>query len=310
MSDVASDATAEGALPAPSPADAVRRRLVADLRDSLLDQGESLPLRNHAALGRVVTLCRDPSGSARGVALEAARDEAFAALLLRAANSAYSASVSRIGTLTHAIARLGFELVQGLAIMSMGTPSLGLSSLASDERADVLREVHRHSVRAGLVARTLAPSGLDPELALTAGLLHNLGLTVCALFAPKAFNQIQLAADRGEQFAPVEEEVLGFTHAELGGMLAERWSYPAGLVLAIQEHDTAEPSTPLAALIQISDLAVRAVGIGIEPPLPVSALVAKKAGVDMASIADRLAPLLEAQERLEQRMQAEFEHAA
>jgi len=310
MSEVASEATAENAGPAPASADTVRSRLVAELRERLLQQGEGLPLRNHAALGRVVTLCRDPSGSARGVALEAARDEAFAALLLRAANSAYSASVSRIGTLTQAIARLGFELVQGLAIMSMGTPAFSLHTLASDERADVLREIHRHSVRTGLVARTLAPSGLDPELALTAGLLHNLGLSVCVLFAPKAFHQIQGAADRGEQLSAVEEDVLGFTHAALGGMLAERWSYPAGLVLAIQEHDAAEPSTPLAALIQVSDLAVRAVGVGIEPPLPVSPSVAQKADVDLAVIADRLAPLLEAQERLEQRMASELKHAA
>jgi len=310
MSEVGSEETAEAAGSAPASADDVRSRLVAELREQLLRQGEGLPLRNHAALGRVVTLCRDPNGSARGIALEAARDEAYAALLLRAANSAYSASVSRIGTLTQAIARLGFELVQGLAIMSMGTPAFNLAPLASDERADVLREIHRHSVRTGLVARTLAPSGIDPELALTGGLLHNLGLTVCVLFAPKAFHQIQTAAARGEQLAATEEDVLGFTHAALGGMLADRWSYPAGLVLAIQEHDAEKPSTPLAALIQVSDLAVRAVGIGVEPPRPVSPAVAKKASVDLGAVADRLAPLLEAQERLEQRMQTEFERAA
>jgi HD-like signal output (HDOD) protein len=310
MSEPASDTAAEGAPAASSSADALRRRLVTDLRDRLLTRAKSLPLRNHVALARVVTLCRDPSGSAHGIALEAARDEAFAALLLRAANSAYSASVSRIGTLTQAIARLGFELVQGLAIMSMGTPPFGLTALAADERSEVLREIHRHSVRTGLVARALAPQGVDPEFALTAGLLHNLGLSVCVLFAPKAFHQIELAAGRGQQLAEAEREVLGFTHAELGGALADRWSYPAGLVLAIQAHDSGEPSTPLAALIQVADLAVRAVGIGVEPPLPVSPSVAAKAGVNLASVADHLAPLLEAQERLEQRMQSEFERAA
>lgn len=289
-----------------SPAEMLRKRLVDELRDRLLEQGEQLPLRNHAALRRVVTLCRDPNGSARGVAVEAARDEAFAALLLRVANSAYSASVSRIGTLTQAVARLGFDLVQGLALATMGAPGIGFTELA-DGPGESLRELHRHSVRTGIVARALAGDGLDSELALTAGLLHNLGLSVTALFAPKAFRSVMLAAERGEQLGPVEEDVLGFTHAELGAMLASRWAYPPELVQAIAEHDADEPSTQLAALIQVADLAVRTVGIGIESPVPVRPEVARLARVELDVVADRLAPLLAAQERLEQRMAQELE---
>jgi HD-like signal output (HDOD) protein len=310
MGEVTFEEAAEGAAPsAAAAAAALRQRLVEELRDRLLEQGEELPLRNHAALGRVVTLCRDPSASARGIAVEAARDEAFAAVLLRVANSAYSASVSRIGTLTQAIARLGFDLVQGLAVLSMGTPGLGFTSLVKDERAEVMRELHRHSVRTGLVARTLAPADLDSEVALTAGLVHNIGLTVAILFAPKAFRQLQSAAAQGMQLNSVEVDILGFTHADLGAMLAERWSYPTDLVVAIREHDLPAPSSKLAALIQVADLAVRAVGIGLEPAFPVSPDVARDAGVDLAAIADRLTPLLEAQERFEQRMRDELERS-
>jgi HD-like signal output (HDOD) protein len=310
MSELAFEEAGTAAGATPSPAEALRKRLVDELRQRLLEQGEDLPLRNHAALGRVVTLCCDPNGSARGVAIEAARDEAFAALLLRVANSAYSASVSRIGTLTTAVARLGFDLVQGLAVMSMGAPGFALGSLVRDERADVLRELHRHSVRTGIVARALSPGDLDPEAALTAGLLHNLGLSVTALFAPRAFRAVRATAERGEQLAPVEAEVLGFTHAELGSLLAARWSYPTSLVTAIAEHDADIPTTPLAALIQVADLTVRAVGIGLEPPAPVRPDVASHAGVALERIPETIAPLLEAQERLEQRMAQELERAA
>lgn len=309
MGELAFEATETAEGTQQSPAEALRRRLVDELRDRLLEQGEQLPLRNHAALGRVVTLCRDESAGARAIAIEAARDEAFAALLLRVANSAYSGSVSRIGTLTTAIARLGFDLVQGFAVMSMGAPGLELGTLVKDERVDVLKEIHRHSVRCGLVARAIAPRSLDPELALTAGLLHNLGLSVTVLFAPKAFRHLVAAAERGDRLVGVEEDVLGFTHAELGALLAERWSYPGNLVMAIQEHDSEEPSTQLAALIQVADLAVRAVGIGIEAPTPVRPDVAARAEVSLSSLPDTLTPLLEAQERLEQRMQEELEQS-
>jgi hypothetical protein len=65
IEDVASGPGAGGAAE-------LRRRLVDELRDDLLEKASQLPLRNHASLGCVVTLCRDPNVSARGVAIEAA----------------------------------------------------------------------------------------------------------------------------------------------------------------------------------------------------------------------------------------------
>jgi putative nucleotidyltransferase with HDIG domain len=293
--------------PYPGPEE-FRRKLVDELRESLLKKGESLPLRNHAALSRIVTLCRDPDVSARGIAVEAARDEAFAALLLRVANSAHSAATSRIGSLTHAVARLGFAFVESLAIRAMAGPAPGSVPGAPAGSASSHGEIHQHAVRTGIVARSLAPEGVDEELALMAGLLHNLGLSVMALFAPKAYRAVIAAGERGEQLGPVEAETVGFTHAELGALLVERWAYPPALVNAIRDHDSVEPAGQLASLIKVADLAVRAVGIGIEPPLPLDPATAHAAGVDLRLLADRIAPLLEAQERLEQRMSEELEN--
>jgi HD-like signal output (HDOD) protein len=287
----------------------LRQRIVDELRERLLKQGASLPLRNQAALGRVVALCDDRNATAQGVAIEAARDEAFTAALLRVANSAYSGSVVRIGSLTDAVSRLGFGLVQGIAINSMASPGPGFLRDVEDDRADPLTELHRHSIRTGIVARALAPASVNAELALIGGLLHNIGLTIVTLFAPKAFRQVLAAARRGAQLAPIEEEALGFTHAEIGALLAERWAYPPALVLGIHEHDAIQPTSQLAALIQVSDLAVRTIGIGIEPAAPVRPEVARAAGVDLSSIADRLTPLLEAQDRLEAWMQEELSGA-
>ena len=113
----------------------LRGRLVAELRDGLLDQAASMPLRNYAALARVISLCRDHQASARSIALEAGRDETFAALLLRIANSAYSAAVVPIGTLTHAVARLGLDFVHGLAVATIGVPGLDVAHRARGELA-------------------------------------------------------------------------------------------------------------------------------------------------------------------------------
>lgn len=233
-----------------------------DRLQRLLADANALPLGNQAALGRVASLCVDPGVDARTVAAEAALDESFAALLLRLANSAYSASTSRVGELPGAIARLGFRLVGGLAVAA---PAMRLLVGPADDLAPARRSLHRHAVRTGLAARELASGPIDPEAALTAGLLHNLGLAVLSLHERVAARLLLEVGATGLQLGPAESRLLGFTHAELGARLAEQWSYPAELVTAIAEHDEAAPSSRLGALVHVADRLVRARGLGIEP---------------------------------------------
>src|SRR6185437_14264754 len=80
----------------------------------LVDRALSLPMGDPAALARVVQLC-SIGASSQEVALEARRDEAFVALLLRSVNSAAFYTSERIADLPSAITRLGLRRVQALA---------------------------------------------------------------------------------------------------------------------------------------------------------------------------------------------------
>ncbi|HEY1370803.1 MAG TPA: HDOD domain-containing protein [Gaiellaceae bacterium] len=273
------------------------------LRERLVELALSLPLGNQAALARLAVLCDDPTVTAQGAALEAARDESFTALLLKLANSAHSMSVNRISDLPAAIARLGFRLVQGLAIAA---PGLRLLAGPNDGLGPARHELHRHAVRVGLAARMLAPATVDPERALTAGLLHNLGLNVISLYSPTEFRLLLQAAERGEEIWPLEEELFGFSHAELGALLAERWSFPLTLVEAIRDHDSPNPANEFGWLVQVSDILVRSYGVGVEAPreLP-NSLPEPAIGLERAQ--HQLRTLLEAQDRLDARMDAERE---
>jgi HD-like signal output (HDOD) protein len=271
------------------------------LREHLVELALSLPLGNQAALTRLAVLCNRPTVTPQGAALEAGRDESFAALLLRLANSAHSASVARIADLPTAITRLGFRLVQGLAIAA---PGLRLLRGPADGLEHARYELHRHAVRVGLAARMLAPATLDPERALTAGIIHNLGLNVIALYAPTEFRALLEAAGRGEQLWPHEEYMLGFSHAELGALVAERWSYPIDLVVAIRDHDSPEPENELGWVVQVADLLVRSHGVGVEPqrelprPIPEPAIGLERARAQIAE-------LLAAQDRFDAHLDSE-----
>ena len=258
----------------PSIGDELRARLSRELRDSLVEKAVTLPMGSQPALVRVASLCQYGASSVARIATAAAADPSFAATLLRIANSAASAPRWRVENLPAAITRLGTRMVGTLAVAA---PTLRLLRAPDDELNVARREIHRHAIRVGVVARELSPPSIHPETALAAGLVHNLGLGVLSLYAKVGLRRaIELAAE-GTPLSETEPEIFGFTHAELGGMLAREWSYPEFLVVAIEEHDSPEPSSPLAALVQVADLLVRESGIGVEPPLEIDPAVARHA---------------------------------
>lgn len=263
--------------------------------EELVERALALPVGDPASLLRVAELCELASSTPQLLALESSHDEAFSALLLRVANSAASYSATRVADLPTAITRLGYERVAALALAS---PGLRMLQGPADGLEWARHELHRHAIRVGLAARALAPAGIDHERALAAGLLHNLGLNVIAANAPDEFGYLLEAESRGEQFWEAEDWIFGFSHAELGALLAERWSYPLDLVVAIRDHDAPAPQTPLGALVQIADVLVRRLGVGIEPAreLPQRAVLS---GLDLDAAAERVADLVAAQDRFD-----------
>lgn len=273
------------------PLDELRIRLITELRERLIEQAVALPLGNQPALIRVTELCRTEDATPQAIAAEASLDEGFAAVLLRVANSAALGGSTHVDDLPGAVTRLGVRFVESLAIAA---PCLRLLAAPSDGLEQARAELHRHGVRTGALAHVLAPAGIDPDRALAAGLVHNLGLSILALHARSGFRKLLDAAAAGEQFALAETRLFGFTHAELGATLAEEWSFPESIVEVVREHDADRPVSQLAALVQLSDRLVRRAGFGIEPPVEPSPDVADRAGVDLSEAHARAASLFHA----------------
>ncbi len=263
--------------------------------EELVERALALPVGDPASLLRVAELCEQTSSTPQLLALEAGHDEAFSALLLRAANSAASYSATRVADLPTAITRLGYQRVAALALAS---PGLRLLHGPADGLEGARHELHRHAIRVGLAARALAPEGVDHERALAAGLLHNLGLNVIAANAPDELRYLLEAPSRDEQFWEAEDWIFGFSHADLGALLAERWSYPLDLVVAIRDHDSPTPQTSLGALVQVCDVLVRRAGVGIEPERELPRHVLPP-GFDLEAAAERVADLVAAQDRFD-----------
>ena len=77
-----------------------------------------------------------------------------------------------------------------------------------------------------------------------AGLLHDIGQVVWAHFRPELYvDVLKTVEETGCSTNDAEQHVLGSTHGELGGLLAEKWQFSPELIDAIRFHHTTPDDT-------------------------------------------------------------------
>jgi HD-like signal output (HDOD) protein len=69
------------------------------------------------------------------------------------------------------------------------------------------------------------------------GLLHDFGKVVFAQFLAPEFKEA-LAVSRSQSISlhEAEQQIIGTDHAMLGGMLMEKWKFPARLIDSVRRH--------------------------------------------------------------------------
>jgi HD-like signal output (HDOD) protein len=185
-----------------------------------------------ALLPRLISAITATDSSADEIAQLIMVDAPLAAATLRLANSAYFSTNVKVETVADSVIRLGqrelFRLA-ALALVSRWETGAG----GRGEPGDFCR----HALCTALAAEVLAETTerIDPQTAYTAGLVCDLGkLAVghaCAPFFPALRAH---CASRGGTWSQAEREILGYTHAEVGGRLLRAWSFPDVLVAAAE----------------------------------------------------------------------------
>jgi len=203
-------------------------------------------------------------------------DPALTGRLLRLANAAASAGASRISTVRDAAMRLGAGSVVGAAVAGATARMLQEPLEAYGAEAGTL---WRHSVAAALSVEWLPRVARlrPPAEAFTAAVLHDAGkLVLCSQLGADVVGFLERAhAEGGLTVADAELEVLGVTHAELGGLLAQHWGLPAAIGCAIAHHHDPEvvpdeAHRERARIVSLADMVARRLvpGLGEEPPVP------------------------------------------
>jgi HD-like signal output (HDOD) protein len=187
---------------------------------------------------------QSPDASIDQIGQIISKDLGMLTKMLQVVNSPFYGLPRRISSATQAVALLGLEAIKSL-VLSMKVFSQFESSSQTFFSLDVL---WNHGMTTGRYARMIAKDqGTDTRVmedAFTAGLLHDVGLLVLATNVPDQYTEtLALMQNQGIAEWEAERQVLGATHAEVGGYLLGTWGLSDTIVEAVAFHHDPTRST-------------------------------------------------------------------
>ncbi|MDK1031416.1 MAG: HDOD domain-containing protein, partial [Planctomycetia bacterium] len=183
-------------------------------------------------------------------------DPALASRLIAVANSGLETGEPRTRTIFSAVERLGTDVaLADLLAAEVCDNGLDIETIAG---------FWRHSLATAISSQMIATRlvDIDPDEALAAGLLHDIGQLALAQLLPRSYKQVLAEAGAGgHDLIDAERTILGIDHTVVGKRMAGRWRFPDSLVAVIWHHHQAAgplletgPAGRLVRLVHLADL--------------------------------------------------------
>ena len=207
--------------------EAVIKEFVDAVRDDLRANKIYLPTLPALALEALLVI-NDVDSSAADLEKVISRDAALTARLIRYANSPLYRGLNTITTIKPAITRIGFQRVKN-AVYAVSMKEVFRTSVKEIERR--MDKLWAHSVKVGAQAAMLAKSqhGMDADVALVAGLVHDIGHIPLLIKACS----YELLIKKPE----VLDKILHKLHTQLGGSILKLWKFDEQVIKVAAEHE-------------------------------------------------------------------------
>ncbi|BCS87742.1 HDOD domain-containing protein [Pseudodesulfovibrio sediminis] len=207
-----------------------------DINTKLMKAVEQMPAFPKS-VHQVLKLAGDISCSQKDLVEVIKKDPVFTLKILRLVNSAYFGLSRDITSINHASVYLGLNTLKNVAL---GLAAVGAIPKSTADRMD-MGGFWLHSLATAtttqMLGLKLGVSRDDSTDYFAAGLLHDIGKIVFALYMPDEYEAASAMASKpGVALHECELEVLGATHADIGALLAEKWNLPINLHDAIAYH--------------------------------------------------------------------------
>ncbi|MGH1461568.1 MAG: HDOD domain-containing protein [Neptuniibacter sp.] len=221
-----------------------------EIRD-LLARTDKLP-NVPEVVRQLIQQLNNPAADYGEIAEKVAQDQTLSLKILRLVNSAHFGLKRKISSIEQAVIMLGMVRLKTMVIAS------GLASSVKAVEGLELKKFWGESFRVAALAKWFAEreTNVDPDIAFTAGLIHNIGCLLLHLTQPKHALAIQtLIEESNRSRSEAEVELLGFTSPEAGQALLDLWSFPSELGIAVcQQKDPTsfEEPSELAAVLNLA----------------------------------------------------------
>jgi putative nucleotidyltransferase with HDIG domain len=217
-----------------------------------------------ATAAKLLPLLDNPDSTPAEVENIVKYDPGLTANLLKLTNSAYFGIPTKVSSVKQAVILLGWKrLVQVVTTICM-SPLMKKAVPGYDLRTG---ELWRHSIAVSVAAEILVKALKIPDTdeVFTAALLHDIGKLILGGFVKKELLQIEAMVKKGISLDVAESMVLGTNHAEVGGQILHKWSFPAELVNAVQWHhdpDSCENTCILSDIVHVANALGLMIGFG------------------------------------------------
>ncbi len=185
-----------------------------------------LPTMPDSAI-KIQRMLDDINISANQIVLAVASDPVIAAQLIKTANSAAYSDKPKVVSVMAAVSRLGFKLLRNLVL------TITMARLSNTNHPVIkkhLAEFWEHSREVAAISYVLAKNQkhLNPDQAMLAGLVHDIGTLPLCLHAEKMISDL-------------DDATLGTLvrkfRAQIGEKLLHAWEFPIELIEVIIAHE-------------------------------------------------------------------------
>jgi len=182
---------------------------------------------------KLTEVLADEESCAADVAYVIEQDSAMSAKVLQVVNSAYLGLPREVSKIQDAVSFLGMGSIRALTLAEGAFSSFEPSkwyTVADMERGQ------DHGMFAGEIARVVSPDPKVAEQAQLAGVLHDIGDLILALYWSEDYSRCQKLMEEGMDPFRSEMESYGTTHGRVGAYLLGSWGLPLRVTEAVAFH--------------------------------------------------------------------------
>jgi len=200
------------------------------LSKEIVDQIQELPQfpENIVTLQRLIS---DPGSEITEIARQISTDPSLTADLLKTVNSAQFMLPKRVDNIVEAVKLVGLRGIKNLLY------SCGTQKILDTEQKWLWNHSYRTAFYAYSLARNFKRKKDLLDDAYVGGILHDMGKIIFSNVHPELLERIQkFCVNRNIGKDLIEDLSAGLNHAEIGGLIAEKWNFPDSLIEAIRYH--------------------------------------------------------------------------